>query len=396
MGMLSFMNPYGWITLPVLLLPFGKRLFHALPPVLFFLLGFLRAYSVLGIGEELRNGEGWYYVSIYDWGRGRVTHRYGKKGWVRVRSRDLTVLMGDRPAFPTDRVMVSGRVKGDTLTVYEARVRRGVKWWYDRVSALLLSRTLSEDQYRFALSVITGVRDLRWEVKRAFYETGTGHVLAISGLHVGIVFLALVLLLRLFVPGIYAPVIAAGAVWAYAWVVGFLPSVVRASLVLTLFALGSLLSRPVKPMNVLALSLLLSLLLKPLWIFSPSLWLSYSAVAGLFLLKGKVGKVFGASVFSLPFALHYFGKFAILYVPLNLLVLPLMTAFMYSQILSFVLPYPFTYSAALFYDLMEATVRWAHSLRLPPLRLSLGWPGVLLYLSALSFVLLCLRSRSNA
>ncbi len=382
--------------MPFLLLLFGRRVLHALPPLLFFLLGFLRAYSVLGVGEELSEGEGWYYVSIYDWGRGRVIHRYDEGGWVQVRSGDLTVLMGERPAFPTDGIVVLGEVKGDTLTVYEARVRRGVRWWYEKIGTLLLSRTLSEDQYRFALSVITGVRDLKWEIKRAFYDTGTGHVLAISGLHVGIIFLTLVLLFRLFVPGTHAPLLAAGVVWLYAWAVGFIPSVVRASLMLTLFSLASLLSRPVKPLNVLAVSLMLSLMVKPLWLFSPSLWLSYSAVAGLFVLKGKFGKVVGASLFSLPFALHYFGKYALLYVPLNLIVIPLMTAFMYAQILSLLLPYPFKYSAALFYDLLEATVRWAASLHLPPLKLQLGWTAVLLYLLLLSLLLLCLRRRANA
>ena len=394
--MLSFQTPWAWIALPLLLLPLWRRPLYVLPPLLFFLLGLLRSYSVLGTGEEVREGEGWYYVSIYDWGRGRITHRYGDGVWMKARSRNLVVLYGDRPAFPNDRVMVLGRLRGDTLTVYEARVRRGVRWWHDKVSALLLSRTLSEDQYRFALSVITGVRDLKWEVKRAFYETGTGHVLAISGLHVGLIFLAILVLLRFFLPGAYAPIVASAVVWAYAWAVGFLPSVVRASLMLTLFSLASLLSRPVKPLNVLAVSLLLSLLVRPLWIFSPSLWLSYSAVAGFFVLKGKLGKVIGASVFSLPFALHYFGKYALLYVPLNLIVIPLMTAFMYSQLLSFLLPYPFTYSAALFYDLMEATVRWAASLHLPPLKVSLGWPGVLLYLLVLSLAFLCVRSRATS
>jgi competence protein ComEC len=230
------------------------------------------------------------------------------------------------------------------------------------------------------------VRELKWEIKEAFYKTGTGHVLALSGLHVGIIFLTILSILRFFLPGIYVPIVASAVVWVYAYLVGFMPSVVRASTLLTFFSLSVLLSKPVKPMNVLALSLLFSLMVKPLWVFSPSLWLSYSAVAGLFALEGRIKSVLGASLFSLPFALKYFGKFAILYIPINLIVIPLMTVFMYSQILALLLPYPFTYSASLFYNVMEWTVTRAASLNLPPLTLNVSWLaavfGEMLILSA--------------
>ncbi len=374
-----------------LILPFVRKPAYALPPVIFFLLGFLRMYSILGTGTALKDGKGWYAVSIYDWGRGRVLYTYVKGKAIKVRSGEVTVLAGGRPVFPRDEVLVRGEVRGDTLEVWEAYYKRGTRWFYEGLSRMLLDRTLSEDQYNFALSVFTGVKGLRWEVKRAFYETGTGHVLAISGLHVGILFLAVALLLRFVLPGTYVPLVASAFVWAYAYAVGFLPSVVRAATMLTLFSLASLLSRPVKPLNVLAVSLLLSLLFRPLWVFSPSLWLSYSAVAGLFSLRGKLGAVFGASLFSLPFALKYFGKYALLYVPLNLLVVPLMTAFMYAQLLALLLPYPFTHSAALLYDLLEGTIVRAASLHLPALHYSIGWPAVLGYVLLLSTLLLCRR-----
>jgi len=394
--MLSFLRPVLWVSLIPIAAPFFRRPLYALPPILFFLLGFLRVYSVLGTGEEIKEGKGWYVVSTYDWGRGRIVYRLNDGTPVKVRSRDITVLAGDRPAFPRDEIVVRGVLKGDTLRVYEAYVRKGVRWFYGAVSKVLLKRTLSGEQYAFALSVITGVRELKWEVKEAFYRTGTGHILAISGLHVGIIFLALVMLLRFLVPGVYVPVVASAVVWIYAYLVGFLPSVVRAATLLTFFALANLLSRPVKPLNVLALSLLLSLMVKPLWVFSPSLWLSYSAVAGLFVLRGKVGALFGASLFSLPFALKYFGRFALLYVPLNLVVIPLMTAFMYSQILALFLPYPFTYSAAFFYNLLEWIVLKAYSLNLPALHITLNWTAVILYLVLLSLLLMGLRCRTTS
>jgi len=363
--------------------------------LMFALLGYVRMYSVVGLGDGRRSREGWYIVGIYDWGRGVVLYERRGDGWVKLRGEDAVVLFGDRPAFPMDEVAVRGAWRGDTLRVEEAVFRRGVRWFYDKVSTLLISRTLSEDQYNFALSVLTGVRTMDWEIKRAFYETGTGHILAISGLHVGILFLFLYLLLRFLMPGRWAGVVAVAAVWAYAYAVGFLPSVVRATIMLSFFAVGSLTSRPVKPFNALALAAMFSLLFRPLWLFSPSFWLSYSAVAGLFTVRGKLGALIGAHLYSLPFALRYFGKVALLYVPLNLIIIPLMTLFMLAQLLAFVVPYPFTYSAALLYEAIEKVVVSAASLSLPPLRLNVGWEGVILYLLAVSLAILCLRRRSS-
>jgi len=73
--MLSFLRPVLWVSLIPIAAPFFRRPLYALPPILFFLLGFLRVYSVLGTGEEIKEGEGWYVVSTYDWGRGRIVYR---------------------------------------------------------------------------------------------------------------------------------------------------------------------------------------------------------------------------------------------------------------------------------------------------------------------------------
>jgi len=348
-------------------------------------------YFLLNGRENVKGGYGWYVVSIFDRGHGMILKEKRKNAWVKVKAKKVVVLNGEREAFPVDEVVVFGRLHSDTLTVEEAIFKKGIRAFYRWISDRLIVATRSGDQFRFALSVITGVRNVRWDLKRAFYDTGTGHVLAISGLHVGIIFFAVYYLLRLLSPGIIAPLLATLLVWLYAWVVGFIPSVVRAALMLTFFSGGILLARPLKPLNVLAISLAFSLYLKPLWLFSPSLWLSYSAITGLIVLRGRLGAIFGAAAYSLPFALHYFGKYALLYLPLNLLVIPLMGLFMYSQLLALLFPYPFAYSASLFYDILEWVVVKAASLNFPSLRLEIGWVGVGAYVFLLTTLLLALR-----
>lgn len=343
-------------------------------------------------GRELEEWEGWFRVSVYDVGEGTVIYRWDGQRWEKVKGKALKVFMGDRPAFPRDEMLVRGRIKGDTLFVEEALFRKGVKRFYEFVDALLIKSTFSEDQYLFALSVITGVKRVKWEVKKAFYETGTGHVLAISGLHVGLIFLAVSFVLRFLVPLRYAYLFATLLIWMYSYAVGFMPSVVRAATMLSFFSGAKILRRPYKPLNVLFLSLLALLLFKPLWLFSPSLWLSYSAVLGFLIFRNRwLATLLGPPLYSLPFALKYFGRYALLYVPLNLVVIPLMTAFMYSQVLSFVFPYPFKYSAYVFYEGMERIVVWAHAFGLPALKVRLGWEWVLIYIFALSVVILLVR-----
>ena len=175
-----------------------------------------------------------------------------------------------------------------------------------------------------------------------------------------------------------------------------MPSVVRASIMLTLYSLSKLVSRPVKPMNVFFLAFGICILWEPLWIFSPSFWLSFSAIYGFILLpKNILTSIFGASMFSTPFALYFFGKSAILTLPINLLVIPIMALFLYSQILAMLIGYPFTYSAELLFDMLYNIVKWVYNLNLPMVEFK--FPAYLLpaYIILLSVVIMLYKKYAN-
>jgi competence protein ComEC len=156
------------------------------------------------------------------------------------------------------------------------------------------------------------------------------HVLAVSGLHVGIILEILLFLLGRF-PRIFsknaAVLIALIILWSYAAVVGFSPSVVRATFMFTLLALAKMMSRQTNSLNVLLFAACIMLFTDPLLIYDIGFQLSYLAMAGILLLYRPIESTFyipnrflkkiwqgtavgiAAQLFTLPVTLYYFHQF---------------------------------------------------------------------------------------
>ncbi len=119
--------------------------------------------------------------------------------------------------------------------------------------------------------------------KASFAGSGTMHVLAVSGLHVGLVYLLLLGLLRPFFSKKSKSMIflILAGIWLYASLSSFAPSVKRASLMLSFLLIGQLLSRKIDVYNAVFLSALLLLFFSPHSIYGVGFQLSYSAVLGL-------------------------------------------------------------------------------------------------------------------
>ncbi|MCP4129109.1 MAG: DNA internalization-related competence protein ComEC/Rec2 [Gammaproteobacteria bacterium] len=145
-----------------------------------------------------------------------------------------------------------------------------------------------------------GIERQHWQL---FTNTGTSHLIAISGLHIGIIAgLAFFLMRRLWIysetatlllPAPHAATIAALIAAAiYAVMAGFAIPTQRALIMLMVFSLGFLLRRPPRPERVLALALLLVVIWDPLVVLSAGFWLSFSAVAAiLYGFVGRLGKI---------------------------------------------------------------------------------------------------------
>lgn len=146
-----------------------------------------------------------------------------------------------------------------------------------------LRRHLSEDQYPVAAAILLGDRSmLDYEVRQQYAATGTVHVLAISGLHLGILAGALLWWSRWsFVP--QRPVLLAtiALVLFYAWLVEFRPPIVRAAVLTTIMCAATLLGRRAFSFNSLAVALGVVFVIQPHQLAEAGTQLSFLAVAGI-------------------------------------------------------------------------------------------------------------------
>ncbi|MFW5762025.1 MAG: ComEC/Rec2 family competence protein, partial [Cyclobacteriaceae bacterium] len=125
--------------------------------------------------------------------------------------------------------------------------------------------------------------------KNAYTAAGLMHILAVSGLHVGIIYGILILIfghLRNYRSGkIYFAIICVTVLWFYALITGLSPSVVRASVMFSFFALAETTRKQKNSYNILAASAFLMLLVNPDVLFTVSFQLSYLAVLGIIYLQ---------------------------------------------------------------------------------------------------------------
>ena len=203
------------------------------------------------------------------------------------------------------------------------------------------------------LSALTlGYReDLDKEVQRVFSASGAMHVLAVSGLHTGIVWGIVVWILTL--GGFGKPlwdeklrrwllnISAILLIWAYAFVTGLSPSVMRSALMLTFWALSSLFEKQTSRWNPLLAAAVTILICNPLALWSVSFQLSFAAVVGIMLigngmqrvvvLRGRLWQYVGgllivslaAQLGTMPLTLHYFGQTSNYFALTNLIVVPM-------------------------------------------------------------------------
>ncbi|MCB0395760.1 MAG: ComEC/Rec2 family competence protein [Flavobacteriales bacterium] len=222
-------------------------------------------------------------------------------------------------------------------------------------SAGLDSATVS-----LAAALVLGDKSMLGPATReAFSGSGVIHVLAVSGLHVGIIFLAINTLLSWIPKRIIGRWVSFAVIvislWAFAWVSGFSPSVCRSAAMFTMFSLGVKISRKSPPFNTLAACAFLMLLWNPMWIAEPGFQLSFLAVGGILAWHGMLYRLWNslshwmdklwsltcvslsAQLATFPLVLYYFGVFPRYFLFANLWVIPVVMCLVYLFLLLSVL-----------------------------------------------------------
>ena len=231
----------------------------------------------------------------------------------------------------------------------------------ERLYGRLAAAGLTGDELATVGALTLGYKeDLDKELRRHFQASGAAHVLAVSGLHTGIIYGVLLWLLTL--GGRVKPryenragrwaisIVIIAAMWFYAWLTGMTPSVVRAVLMVTIFEVGRMAYRQAFSLNTIAAAAVLILLVKPTDLWSVSFQLSFTATAAIVLFakqmelylhrkewlgtwKGRLydwiaGTIIisiAAQLGTLPLTMYYFGQMSNYFLLTNLIVLPLAT-----------------------------------------------------------------------
>lgn len=232
-----------------------------------------------------------------------------------------------------------------------------------REEVVMLYRGLNfTDDNLAVLSALTigSKENLSDDVKETYSVAGASHVLALSGLHIGFLYALLLIIVstisrrsRRFKPIGLALIIA--ALWAFAFVTGLSPSVVRSVIMCSLVAVASLQPEKTLPINILASTAFLMLVYNPLWLFDVGFQLSFVAVLSILLLQPRLYSLLqvnnrllryvwglltvsvAAQVGTAPLVIYYFSRFSTHFLLTNLWVIPMVTLVLYLAVVMLLL-----------------------------------------------------------
>ena len=287
--------------------------------------------------------------------------------------------------------MVHGKIEGDSLLIKrwdKIERRRILLEWID---GFLRSHALYPQDYFFARALFLGERDkLLPQWKEWFKKSGNYHLLAISGLHTGILFLIISLFLSLlYIPRRFLFLLASLLIGVYGWTIGFLPSVKRAFLFLFIFSITRILQRRTPMLNILGLSMLITLIADPIEAFRAGFQLSYAATFGILYTFDYGGQspidkyiwnplkiAFSAQLFTTPILLYHFGNAYPLFFPSSVITAPLTFLVMLNTVYALLL-WPLLQmwaSLHVMIDVFLHIVKMISSIPLPPLKMHIpGW-----------------------
>lgn len=194
-----------------------------------------------------------------------------------------------------------------------------------------LSRKVNTEQYELATALSLGDKSLlSRERSSAFANAGAMHVLAVSGLHVGIL-LGIIQWICFRTPFLrkksLSIVISIIAIWSFAFLTGLSPSVFRAALMFSILAVGQLFGMKFFSINSLLISALFLLIIDPFYLYDMGFQLSYLAMLGITFFYNSIrnlvdfryklfnwlwsGTALGiaAQIGTIPISLYYFHQF---------------------------------------------------------------------------------------
>ena len=248
----------------------------------------------------------------------------------------------------------------------------------NKINNTLVKRSVSKENLSIINALLLGQRQaISKDTYKSFTESGAIHILAISGLHIGLLMLLLGILFK---PLSYfksgkklIPILIIILLWIYAFITGMSASVMRAVTMFSLVTVAMYSNRVTNTYNTLVISAFLLLLFNPFYVFDIGFQLSYSAVFGIvwikplfdtiwkpkYYLPRKLWDVFTVTLAAqfgiLPLSLFYFHQFPGLFFISNMVIIPLLGILLGIGILTLVFAY-FGWIPSLLFEVFEMCI----------------------------------------
>lgn len=246
----------------------------------------------------------------------------------------------------------------------DSRTERSKAYFLHQRSKLLerfSDNGIDGDAYAVLAAMSLGDKSaLSRDVKDTYSVSGASHILALSGLHLGIIYM----LLSMFLPRRRWPALSqlliVLMIWAFVFLVGMSVSVVRSAVMLTLYGLLSIGKREKMSINALAFTAIAMLMWNPAWLFDVGFQMSFMAVLAILLfvplfedvfpaeylmehrwLKwawGMVAVSCSAQLGVAPLIAFYFGRFSTYFLLTNFIVVPAAMLILWLSIVVLVFP----------------------------------------------------------
>ncbi len=269
------------------------------------------------------------------------------------------------------QIAVIGTQQGNPIIAFALKFR-------DQQVKKIKNYLVDKDARGVASTLVLGYREtLDRDLLTTYSNTGTMHVLSVSGMHVAIVAFLLNFLLgfmnREKKLRIARALLIISLVWFYALITGLAPSVTRAAIMISFVLIARAKSKSVNIFNVLGLSAFIILLYNPFSLVNVGFQLSYIAVGGLIYLFPKVNSWYhpknviikaawsvmavsiSAQLVTAPFSLFYFHQFPVYFILSNLFIVIPATLIMYGGF-AFLLSATFIPQLKIFAIILEKTI----------------------------------------
>ena len=234
-------------------------------------------------------------------------------------------------------------------------IRREADKWQKYLLGIYRKFNIQGDEFAVLSALTLGYTDdLQPDIRASYSATGAMHILSVSGMHVGVVYVVIAFLLNFLnrkqwtkvFKGLFIIVF----LWAYAFLSGMSAAVIRAAMMFSFVALASCFERKSQIYNTIFMSAFFMLIYNPMFLYDVGFQLSYSAVLSIIFFQPIVGKLYkptnrlsrftwemfsvsiAAQLGTTPFTLYYFHQFPNYFLLTNFIAIPLSSLVIYLAI----------------------------------------------------------------